>query len=127
MQKIKINNDLANTRLDKAISILLTSTSRSKIQDYIDSGLILVNSKQEKASYKLREGDEITIEDFPNEHYDLEAEDIGLAVVKFKNGAIGTVEGTTNVFPKRLYFCNNKTDHNHDKLPLNLGSGLFHT
>ena len=36
MQKIKINNDLANTRLDKAISILLTSTSRSKIQDYID-------------------------------------------------------------------------------------------
>lgn len=81
MQKIKINNDLANTRLDKAISILLTSTSRSKIQDYIDSGLILVNSKQEKASYKLREGDEITIEDFPNEHYDLEAEDIALDIV----------------------------------------------
>ena len=81
MQKIKINNDLANTRLDKAISILLASTSRSKIQDYIDSGLILVNSKQEKASYKLRDGDEITIEDFPNEHYDLEAEDIALDIV----------------------------------------------
>ena len=35
-------------------------------------------------------------------HSYLEAEDIGLAVVKFKNGAIGTIEGTTNVFPKNL-------------------------
>ena len=25
-----------------------------------------------------------------------------MAVVKFKNGAIGTIEGTTNVFPKNL-------------------------
>lgn len=81
MQKIKINNDLENIRLDKAISILLTSTSRSKIQDYIDGGLILVNFKQEKASYKLRSGDEISIADFPNEHYDLEAEDIALDIV----------------------------------------------
>lgn len=35
-------------------------------------------------------------------HDYLEAEDIGMAVVKFKNGAIGTIEGTTNVFPKNL-------------------------
>lgn len=35
-------------------------------------------------------------------HDYLEAEDIGMAVLKFKNGAIGTVEGTTNVFPKNL-------------------------
>ena len=35
-------------------------------------------------------------------HHYLEAEDIGMAVVKFKNGAIGTIEGTTNVFPKNL-------------------------
>ena len=35
-------------------------------------------------------------------HHYLEAEDIGMAVVKFKHGAIGTIEGTTNVYPKNL-------------------------
>jgi predicted dehydrogenase len=35
-------------------------------------------------------------------HPYIEAEDIGMAVVKFRNGAIATVEGTTNVFPKNL-------------------------
>lgn len=35
-------------------------------------------------------------------HDYLEAEDVGMAVIKFKNGAIGTIEGTTNVFPKNL-------------------------
>lgn len=35
-------------------------------------------------------------------HSYLEAEDVGMAVVKFKNGAIGTIEGTTNVFPRNL-------------------------
>lgn len=35
-------------------------------------------------------------------HPYLECEDIGMAVVKFKSGAIGTIEGTTNVFPKNL-------------------------
>ena len=35
-------------------------------------------------------------------HHYLECEDVGLAVVKFKNGAIATIEGTTNVYPKNL-------------------------
>lgn len=35
-------------------------------------------------------------------HHYLEAEDIGMAIVKFKNGAIGTIEGTTNVYPQNL-------------------------
>ncbi|MCQ4987115.1 Gfo/Idh/MocA family oxidoreductase, partial [Anaerostipes caccae] len=35
-------------------------------------------------------------------HDYLEAEDVGLAVIKFKNGAIATIEGTTNVNPKNL-------------------------
>ena len=35
-------------------------------------------------------------------HAYLEAEDIGMAVVKFKNGAVGTIEGTTNVYPQNL-------------------------
>lgn len=35
-------------------------------------------------------------------HDYLEVEDVGMAVVKFKNGAVGTIEGTTNVYPKNL-------------------------
>lgn len=35
-------------------------------------------------------------------HSYLEAEDIGMAVVKFKNGAVATIEGTTNVYPQNL-------------------------
>lgn len=35
-------------------------------------------------------------------HHYLEAEDLGMAVVSFKNGAVATIEGTTNVYPKNL-------------------------
>ena len=35
-------------------------------------------------------------------HDYLECEDVGMAVVKFRNGTIGTIEGTTNVYPKNL-------------------------
>ena len=36
------------------------------------------------------------------QHDYLEAEDIGVAVVTFKNGAVATIEGTVNVYPKNL-------------------------
>ena len=32
----------------------------------------------------------------------IEAEDLGLAVIKFKNGSYGIIEGTTNIYPKNL-------------------------
>ena len=35
-------------------------------------------------------------------HDYLEAEDLGMAVISFRNGAIATIEGTTNVYPKNL-------------------------
>lgn len=38
-----------------------------------------------------------------NQNHDyIEAEDLGLAVVKFSNGAYGLIEGTVNVYPKNL-------------------------
>lgn len=36
------------------------------------------------------------------QHDYLEAEDVGLAIVTFANGAIATIEGTTNVYPQNL-------------------------
>lgn len=35
-------------------------------------------------------------------HDYLEAEDVGMAVVTFANGAVATIEGTTNVYPRNL-------------------------
>lgn len=35
-------------------------------------------------------------------HDYIEAEDLGVAVLKFKNGAYGIIEGTTNIYPKNL-------------------------
>ena len=35
-------------------------------------------------------------------HPYLEAEDVGMALITFKNGSIATIEGTTNVYPKNL-------------------------
>ena len=36
-------------------------------------------------------------------HHDyIEAEDLGIALIKFKNGSYGIIEGTTNIYPKNL-------------------------
>lgn len=35
-------------------------------------------------------------------HDFIEAEDLGIAIIKFKNGSYGIIEGTTNVYPKNL-------------------------
>lgn len=36
------------------------------------------------------------------QHPYLEAEDLGMAIVKFSNGSYGLIEGTTNVYPRNL-------------------------
>ena len=35
-------------------------------------------------------------------HDYIEAEDLGIALIRFKNGAYGIIEGTTNIYPKNL-------------------------
>ena len=46
------------------------------------------------------------------QHPYIEAEDLGLALIRFKNGSYGVIEGTTNSFPKNLeetlYICGEK-------------------
>ena len=81
MKQIKANKELENLRLDKALSLVLEGVSRSKIQSYLENGLILVNSKEEKASYKIRENDLIEIKDLPSEEFDLNPEEIPLDIV----------------------------------------------
>ena len=79
MKQIIVNDEFDSLRLDKALSLILSDLSRSKIQHFIEDGLVLINQKIAKSSYKLVEGDEISILDFPNEEYHLEAENIPMA------------------------------------------------
>ena len=81
MKEIKVTSELNNIRLDKALTNLLEGVSRSKIQSHLDDGLILVNGKKEKSSFKLSENDLITVENFPNEVSNLNPEDIPLDIV----------------------------------------------
>ena len=82
MEIIKIiDESLINLRLDKALSILKKQFSRSKIQEYIDNELILVNGKIEKSSYKIKLNDEIVINDIPQTEYDLIPENIPLDII----------------------------------------------
>ena len=81
MNKFVVNKKLENERLDKALSELLSDVSRTKIKSYLDDGLILVNDKVEKASYKVQDNDVIFVNDLPKEETDLSAENIPLDIV----------------------------------------------
>ena len=82
MEKINLlveNND--NYRLDKVIVLNMEELSRTQIQEMIGRGLILVNGKVEKASYKTKLDDQIEIIFEDNSDLEIEAEDIPLNIV----------------------------------------------
>jgi len=96
-----------NVRLDVFIKNN-TEYSRSKIQEYIKDGLITVNGKQEKESYKVKENDVIEIDEIEEEitdiipekmDLDIVYEDEYLLVINKKSGvvvhpAVGNLNGT---------------------------------
>lgn len=52
----------AGKRLDAFLAEKIDGWSRSRLQRLVESGDVLVNQKEAKASYKLREGDEIDVD-----------------------------------------------------------------
>lgn len=69
------------TRLDRYLAEQDESLSRSMIQKLLEDGKITVNGKQEKASYKVGQGDKIQIDIEPPKEVKLEAQEIPLEVV----------------------------------------------
>lgn len=61
MKRIVISEELVGERLDKAVSSLFPEYSRSAIEKLIESEDIQVNNIATKTKYKLREGDEVTL------------------------------------------------------------------
>ncbi|KRK89791.1 RluA family pseudouridine synthase [Lentilactobacillus sunkii] len=68
-------------RLDKIISELDPSISRSRAKNLIDDGHILVNGTVEKPKYKVKQNDRISIEDAKPQPIDLVPENIPLDIV----------------------------------------------
>ena len=68
-------------RIDKAISLLNKDLSRSFITKLLKEGKITVNGQVEKPSYKVKENDEIFIEEIVDVKADIKEEDIPLDIV----------------------------------------------
>lgn len=81
MKEYIIKSDTQNIRLDKVIVILDSNLSRSMIQKMLDEGKILVNEKKEKASYKTKLNDKISVEEVIAKEIELKAEDIPVEVI----------------------------------------------
>ena len=79
---LTIDENTDNTRLDVYLSDLYEGVSRSKIQNAIKSGKVLVNTQIKKPSYVLKEGDNVEFENLIEEKsLNIEPEDISLEVV----------------------------------------------
>ena len=81
MQEYKIKKEDENIRIDKVIGNIEKDLSRTAIQRMIDEGSILVNKKQVKVSYKVVEGDSITICEKEPEEIDLKPQNIPLDII----------------------------------------------
>lgn len=87
MDNIIINNSENNKRIDLYL-IDKIDMSRSKIQDKLKKGEILVNEKQVKSSYILKENDVISFNIEENIDTDIEPENIPLDIVYEDNDVI---------------------------------------
>ena len=89
MEKINIVvEENANWRLDKIVAKKMPEFSRTRIQEMINHGLVLVNQKMEKPSYKIKIGDQLEIIVVDNTDLDLEPENIPLNIVYEDNDII---------------------------------------
>ncbi|WP_443655870.1 S4 domain-containing protein, partial [Faecalibacillus faecis] len=81
MEKRKLEINEENVRLDKFVMQEMPNLSRTLIQEYIKEGHILVNGKNEKASYKIKMNDDIEVTIPDNKDMDVLPEDIPLDIV----------------------------------------------
>ena len=81
MFSFQITEDLEGERIDKCMSLLMDSLSRSFIQKLIKDGKVLVGSIPAKSSYKVKTDDEITFYLPKSVEPDIIAENIPLDIL----------------------------------------------
>ncbi|MBE6161723.1 MAG: RluA family pseudouridine synthase [Firmicutes bacterium] len=126
METLVVNQ--SNERLDKYISAN-TDYSRSLVSKLIENNYILVNDKSEKASYKVRENDEIKILDGFIEETEIEPvkmdldivyEDNDIMVINKPSGLTvhpGSGNKNNTLVNGLLEYTNNLSDVNGDERP----------
>lgn len=78
---IIIKEDLAGTRVDKALALSIPDESRNHLLKLIEDKMVTLNGEPLKPSYKVMLGDRIDVE-FPEaESLDLKAQDLSLDIV----------------------------------------------
>lgn len=76
-----IDQELADERIDKCLTLLMDTLSRSYIQKLISDGMVTVNEKVVKSNYKVHDEDEITFFLPKNVEPEIEAENIPLDII----------------------------------------------
>lgn len=81
MENIKVKKGEENNRIDSYLAKQKEELSRVAVQRLIEEEKILVNGKKTKASYKIQEDDEITIEKEESKEIELKAQDIPVEII----------------------------------------------
>ena len=79
--KIIVTEEYSGERIDKFLTSQLTNVSRNNIINLIEEGYIKLNGKTTKPSNKLKENDEIIVEQKENIDLDVLPEDIPLDII----------------------------------------------
>ncbi len=85
---ITIDEEFADERLDKVLAASIDRLSRTAIQKLIDGGFISVNGKIPKPSYRVSDGEIVSVEFPENEEPDIVAEDIPLDILYEDNDVL---------------------------------------
>ena len=96
MNEYKINEENSNKRLDVFLNEIYTDLSRSNIQKNIKNGMVLINNKVEKNSYKLKPGDTIKFCELFNEDIKIEPQRIKLDI-KYEDDSILVINKPKNM------------------------------
>jgi len=83
-----VKKEEENNRIDSYLTKQKNELSRVAVQRLIDEEKILVNGKKIKASYKVKENDEITVEEEKPKEIELKAQDIPVEVIYEDNDII---------------------------------------
>ena len=79
--RFQITEEYEGERLDKGLSMLIDSLSRSFVSKLIKDNKVFVNDKPAKSSYQLKTDDEVVFELPPSQEPDILAENIPLDVL----------------------------------------------
>lgn len=85
---IVVETNMEGMRIDKFVSNVYSSFSRTRIQSMINNGDILINDKEVKPSFKVSSNDVITIEIVPINDFKVVPENIPLKIVYEDNDLI---------------------------------------